>query len=89
MESTIYFLVSEALTNVTKHAQATRATVSVERLGQSLKIEVCDNGRGGAVIQPGGGLAGLADRLSGVDGSLHVESSVGGPTSIVVEVPCA
>lgn len=88
LESTIYFLVSEALTNVTKHAQATRATVSVERLGQSFKIEVCDNGRGGAVIQPGGGLAGLADRLSGVDGRLHVESPVGGPTSIVVEVPC-
>jgi len=89
MESTIYFLVSEALTNVTKHAQATRATVSIERLGQGLKIEVCDNGRGCAVIQPGGGLAGLADRLSGVDGSLHIESPVGGPTSIVVEVPCA
>ncbi|MFC8931916.1 histidine kinase [Rhodococcus sp. NPDC057135] len=88
MESTIYFLVSEALTNVTKHSQATSATVSVERLGQSLKIEVCDNGHGGAAIQLGGGLAGLADRLSGVDGSLHIESPTGGPTSITVEVPC-
>lgn len=89
MESTIYFLVSEALTNVSKHAQATRASVSVIHAGKNLRIEVCDDGRGGAAIEPGGGLAGLADRLSGVDGSLHVQSPVGGPTVLSVEVPCA
>ncbi|MFI6431563.1 sensor domain-containing protein [Rhodococcus oryzae] len=88
LESNIYFLVSEALTNVSKHANATRAAVAVERVGSAIRVTVDDDGDGGARILPSGGLAGLADRLSGVDGTLRVESPAGGPTRLLVEVPC-
>jgi signal transduction histidine kinase len=89
VESAAYFTVGEALTNITKHAEATRAQVIVSRTGTSVVIEVTDNGRGGAQIRPGGGLAGLADRAATIDGVVVVLSPVGGPTVIRVELPCA
>lgn len=88
IEAIAYFVVSEALTNAVKHANATSVHVNVRRVAQSLRIAVEDDGVGGA--DPGGsGLTGLADRVGGVDGSMHVQSPVGGPTVITVELPCA
>ncbi len=86
-EAIAYFVVAEALTNVAKHARATRADVAVSRHGDVLRVVIRDDGIGGA--DPGGqGLAGLADRLAGVDGRLSVRSPAGGPTVIEAELPC-
>jgi signal transduction histidine kinase len=89
IESTIYFIVTEALANVAKHSRATRASVTISRRADKLVVEVADNGVGGARTVPGSGLAGLADRVAAVDGRLQVVSPTGGPTSVFVEIPCA
>jgi signal transduction histidine kinase len=86
-EAIAYFVVAEALTNVAKHARATRAEVEVSRHGDVLHVLIRDDGGGGADPQ-GQGLAGLADRLAGVDGWLTVRSPAGGPTVIEAELPC-
>lgn len=88
IEAIAYFVVSEALTNAAKHAQATAVRVTVRRVAQTLRVVVEDDGVGGA-DPSGSGLTGLADRVGGVDGALHVQSPVGGPTVITVELPCA
>jgi signal transduction histidine kinase len=96
VEAVAYFVVSEALTNVAKHAGASHAEVTVERTGDRLRIVVSDDGRGGATLDGGGtaangggtGLRGLAQRAAAVDGTLTVESPPGGPTAITVELPC-
>lgn len=88
VESIAYFVVAEALTNVAKHAHATEVTVRISREGERLVVEVRDNGAGGATVTPGGGLAGLADRVAGIDGHLTVESPPGGPTVVRAELPC-
>jgi signal transduction histidine kinase len=88
VEATAYFVVSEALTNVTRHARARQAAVTVVRAGDRLRVTVTDDGRGGAVAAPGGGLHGLAQRAASVDGTLHLHSPPGGPTEITVELPC-
>lgn len=89
VESVAYFVVSEALANVVKHAQAAQAEVSVERIGDVLLICVSDDGVGGADSTAGSGLAGLAKRVASIDGTLSVSSPVGGPTLVSVELPCA
>jgi signal transduction histidine kinase len=89
VDAIAYFVVAEALTNVAKHAQATRAAVVVRRLDGMLRVVVTDDGVGGADPAGGTGLRGLADRVSGVDGRLHVDSPSGGPTVLTVELPCA
>jgi signal transduction histidine kinase len=89
IEAVAYFVVSEALTNVVKHAQASHAEVTVERRGEVLRILVSDDGHGGATPADGsGGLRGLAQRAAAVDGTLTVHSPTGGPTTITVELPC-
>jgi signal transduction histidine kinase len=88
IESIAYFVVSESLANVAKHAGASRATVQVARRGNRLVIEVSDDGHGGADPTLGTGLAGLQDRVAGVDGWMHVSSPIGGPTTLFVELPC-
>jgi signal transduction histidine kinase len=88
VESTVYFVAAECLTNVAKHSQATKATVSVEDWGDRLVLSVGDNGVGGAHVSKGHGLSGLADRVKAVEGQWTVDSPDGGPTVIVVEVPC-
>ncbi len=88
IESAAYFVVNEALTNVTRHASATRAHVAIARAGDRLVIEVRDDGVGGANINGGSGLAGLRDRIAGMGGTLYVISPEGGPTTISVELPC-
>jgi signal transduction histidine kinase len=88
VETAAYFVVSEALANVAKHADAASASVAVERLDGRLVVEVRDDGRGGAVARLGGGLEGLADRVGALDGRLTVESAAAG-TTIRADIPCA
>ena len=88
IEAIAYFVVSEALANVAKHAQATAAHIDVQRSHDRLHISVRDDGVGGADPARGSGLSGLRDRVAGVDGSLRVESPVGGPTILKAELPC-
>ena len=88
IEAIAYFVVSEALTNLAKHAQATCASVVVRRISGQLRIDVTDDGRGGAAASEGSGLAGLADRVRSVDGRLALSSPAGGPTVLTVELPC-
>jgi signal transduction histidine kinase len=88
VEAVAYFLVAEALTNVAKHSRASHANVVVEGHGYpgTLTVMLSDDGIGGAdPASPG--LSGLADRVSGIDGRLTVESPRGGPTIIAAELP--
>jgi signal transduction histidine kinase len=89
VEAIAYFVAAEALTNIAKHARATRASVVVRQLDGRLRLVVTDDGVGGADPATGTGLRGLADRVSGVDGRLRVDSPPGGPTVLTVELPCA
>ena len=88
VESTAYFVVSEALTNVARHAEATRAVVTIVRAGDRLVVEVRDDGQGGAVVGQGTGLTGLRDRITALGGAMHVVSPPGGPTTLLAEIPC-
>ncbi|RKE19654.1 sensor histidine kinase [Streptomyces sp. TLI_171] len=87
VEGIAYFTVSELLTNASKHSGARTASVEVWRQDDRLMLMVQDDGRGGAQVRPGGGLAGLAERAESVDGVFVVESPAGGPTSVAVELP--
>ncbi len=87
VESAAYFVVAEALANAGKHAQAGRVDVRISRAGQVLRVEVHDDGRGGA-DPAGGGLSGLRRRVQALDGTLEVISPPGGPTTIRAELPC-
>ncbi|MGW5154178.1 sensor histidine kinase [Nonomuraea wenchangensis] len=89
IEAVAFFIVSEALTNIAKHAAATRAEVSVRRERDRLHVLVHDDGCGGARMDGGTGLRGLAQRVDAVDGSLRLSSPLGGPTTIEVDLPCA
>ncbi|KAA6221995.1 sensor histidine kinase [Streptomyces albofaciens JCM 4342] len=88
VEAVAYFVVSEALNNVAKHADATRAEVTVTRLGEILRVVVSDDGVGGADPSGGSGVKGLAQRVRSVDGAFRMSSPVGGPTTMTVELPC-
>jgi signal transduction histidine kinase len=94
VEAVAYFIVSEALTNVAKHAQATQAEVTVTRDGDVLRIAVTDDGSGGAAPAEGDdagagtGLRGLGQRAAAVEGTLTIDSPPGGPTVIAAELPC-
>jgi signal transduction histidine kinase len=89
VESAAYFVVAEALTNVARHSEASRAAVSVVRDNGVIVVEVRDDGVGGAEAEPGSGLAGLRDRVGAIGGTLVVESPPGGPTAITAVLPCA
>jgi signal transduction histidine kinase len=89
IEANAYFIVAEALTNVARHARATAAQVEVEEVDGCLRIEISDDGQGGADPSRGTGLAGLAARAAAVDGSFVVDSPPGGGTRLVAELPCA
>lgn len=88
-EAAAYFVVAEAITNVTKHAQASRASVHVTQRSGELKVVVEDDGHGGATLVPEGGLAGLSARVAASDGTLRVTSPRGGPTRVEAVIPCA
>jgi signal transduction histidine kinase len=87
VEATAWFVVSEALTNVAKHAGASRAWVTAEESGDVLAVEVRDDGAGGADPARGSGLRGLQDRVAAVGGTLRVESPNGGGTVVRLELP--
>jgi signal transduction histidine kinase len=89
IEAVAYFVVSEGLTNIAKHAQASQAEVFVQRTGDRLHIIVSDDGVGGADLARGTGLAGLAKRAGSVDGTFEIVSPPGGPTLLTVDLPCA
>ncbi len=87
IEGIAYFTVSELLQNISKHSAAKRAAVDVWRADDRLMIQVRDDGRGGADVSAGSGLAGLAERLDSVDGLFVVSSPEGGPTVVTAELP--
>jgi signal transduction histidine kinase len=87
IEVIAYFCAAELLANVAKHSGARNATVEVRHQPGLVRMRVGDDGAGGARIEAGGGLAGLAERVKTVDGRLHVASPAGGPTVVTVELP--
>lgn len=92
VEAVVYFTVTEALTNVAKHSRARSCTTTVALRGANVVATVTDDGVGGARAGEGlgrGGLSGMADRARGAGGHVSVDSPLGGPTVITVEVPCA
>ena len=91
-EAVAYFVVAECLTNIAKHSGATSAKVLITPTEAGVQIVVTDNGHGGARVDRSGrhtGIAGLVDRVEAARGTLNLTSPAGGPTTIVVEVPCA
>jgi signal transduction histidine kinase len=89
VEAAAYYLIAEALTNVTKYAGASRVRVRVEASDASVVVEVADDGVGGADAAGGSGLRGLADRVEALGGSLEVVSPAGAGTSLRAEIPAA
>ncbi|MEU5954008.1 sensor domain-containing protein [Streptomyces sp. NPDC047525] len=88
VESAGYFTTREALTNIARHSEAPRAHITARHEDETLRIDVRDNGKGGADPGRGTGLTGLADRIAVLDGTLTVTSPPGGPTVLSVEIPC-
>ena len=88
VETAAYFVVSESLANVAKYARASRAQVELSRCNGTLRVEVRDDGVGGADPARGSGLLGLADRVAAVRGSFRVDTSPGGGTRVLAEIPC-
>ena len=88
IEVAAYYVVTESLANVAKHAVATTATVDVDRADDELVVEVVDDGVGGADSERGSGLRGLADRVEALGGRLRVWTRLGGGTRVRAEIPC-
>jgi signal transduction histidine kinase len=89
VEVAAFYLVSESLTNIGKHSNATAATVDIARMDGEVVVEVVDDGVGGADTERGSGLRGLADRVEALGGRLRVWSPNGGGTKLRAEIPCA
>jgi signal transduction histidine kinase len=89
VEAAAYYVTAEALTNVAKYAQATEATVVLTLDAERLRVEVRDDGVGGADLAMGTGLCGLRDRADALDGRFEVDSPDGAGTTITVELPLA
>jgi signal transduction histidine kinase len=87
IEAIAYFCAAELLANMTKHSGASKGSISVSDGGGKVLMAVTDDGGGGAWPAPGGGLAGLRERVQTVDGRLSIDSPAGGPTSIMIELP--
>ncbi|GAA4995895.1 sensor domain-containing protein [Yinghuangia aomiensis] len=88
VESAAYFAVTEVLTNATKHAGASRVWIDLRHRAGRLRIEVVDDGRGGADFAKGTGLRGIERRLGTFDGTIALDSPKGGPTTVTMELPC-
>lgn len=88
VESAAYFVVCEGLTNVAKHSRAVTAAVAARLARGVLTVEIRDDGAGGASAGRQGGLVGLADRVSALGGVVRLSSPPGGPTVLVVDIPC-
>jgi len=89
VESAVYFAVAEALSNTAKHAEAKAILIRATHAHGMLRVQVDDDGVGGAEPARGTGLAGMERRLATFDGILAVSSPIGGPTIVAIEVPCA
>jgi signal transduction histidine kinase len=89
LEVAAFYLVSESLANIGKHAQASSATVDVNRCNGEVVVEIVDDGIGGADTERGSGLRGLADRVEALDGRLRVWTPLGQGTRVRAEIPCA
>ena len=87
VEAAAYFVVSECLANIGKHAEATSATVTVSADDGRLTVEVADDGRGGAALDGGSGMVGLLDRVGALGGTLTVDSPPGRGTRVTAEIP--
>ena len=87
VEVAAYYVVSEALTNTAKHAQASQVEVRATRRDSWLDVIVSDNGRGGAVASSGSGLTGLIDRVEAIGGTIHIDSPPGLGTAVQVKLP--
>jgi len=87
IEAAAYFVVAEALTNVAKYARATRAWVDVDQRDGYVRVEIGDDGAGGADIRPGSGLQGLRDRIAAVNGTLTIDSPSGAGTILRARLP--
>jgi signal transduction histidine kinase len=87
IESIAYFCAAELLANAVKHSRASHADITVTGRQHRVIVTVTDDGRGSARLVPGGGLAGLAERISTVDGRLSVASPAGGPTAVTIDLP--
>jgi signal transduction histidine kinase len=87
VEAAAYFVVAEGLTNVVKHARATGATVEITTANGCARVQVRDDGGGGATLEEGSGLRGLADRVEALGGSLNVDSANGAGTTLIAEIP--
>jgi signal transduction histidine kinase len=89
VEAASYYVISEALTNTAKYANAQTARVSVRRTDAQLHVEVADDGRGGADRKLGSGLNGLVDRVSALGGQLRIVSPAGCGTTVTADLPIA
>ena len=89
VETAGYYVIAEALANVTRYAHANRAWIEISESDGNALIEVRDDGVGGADPRRGTGLAGLADRVGALDGRLVVQSAPGAGTTVRAEIPCA
>ncbi|MDF5759152.1 sensor histidine kinase [Spongiactinospora sp. TRM90649] len=89
VEVTAYYVAAEAMTNMARHSRARRGAVQGRMVGDTLVLEVRDDGVGGADPESGSGLTGLADRVAVADGVMFLTSPPGGPTALRVEIPCA
>jgi signal transduction histidine kinase len=89
VETTAWYVACEAMANAVKHADATTLRISVHRAGNLVNLEIADNGAGGALLTPGGGIQGLADRVAAVGGRFTLSSPTGGGTRLCAELPCA
>jgi signal transduction histidine kinase len=87
VEAAAYYVVAESLANVIKYAHASDVTVRISCDEDVARVEVADDGIGGADATAGSGLRGLSDRVAALEGSLQVESPPGGGTTIVAEIP--
>jgi signal transduction histidine kinase len=89
VEVAAYFVASEALANVAKHAHATAVTIRVSQTAGEASVEISDDGVGGADDAGGSGLRGLADRVEALGGQLRIVSPVGSGTTLTAVIPCA
>jgi signal transduction histidine kinase len=89
VEAAAYYVISEATTNAAKYSDASEVFVRVAPEGEDLVVEIADDGVGGASLEAGHGLRGLADRIQALDGDLELKSPLGSGTRIVARIPCA
>jgi signal transduction histidine kinase len=87
VEAAVYFVTAEALTNVAKYAHASEASVELAVEDDCVRLEIRDDGVGGADSSAGGGVAGLCDRVEALDGQMTIDSPLGGGTTVRAEIP--